>query len=167
MRDRAAACEYIEAEAWAQLQLALPPEQQATLATQVIRDGRAASLLSAGADVAALNRAMAFGFEHPLSDERLRAINAPYIRAGIPRWVVEWSPLASPRAGNELLERHGGQAKTPSVKFWRQLSDDLPVIPINDVQVVEIGPSDADAFQSTVAEALGVAEIAARVVRTT
>jgi hypothetical protein len=166
MQDRAAASEYIEAEAWAQLQLALPPEQQATLATQVIRDGRAVSLLS-GADLAWLNRAMAFGFEHALTDERLRAINAPYIRAGIPRWIVEWSPQANPRAGNELLERHGAQARTPTVKFWRPLSGDLPVIPINDVQVVEIGPADAETFQSTVAEALGVPEIAARVVRTT
>src|SRR5687767_1287743 len=47
--------ERIEAEAWAQLQLALPPSFRSRMGIEVHRYGSAVSLLTQGADVASVN----------------------------------------------------------------------------------------------------------------
>jgi GNAT superfamily N-acetyltransferase len=159
--------EHIEAEAWAQLQLALPSDFRARMGCQVRRYGGAVSLLTSGADVATVNQTIGLGFEHELTDDQLAVITASYAAAGIGRWLVHWSPEAKPRAADALFARRGGRAMTPTVKLWRTLQDDLPVMEQTELRVVEIGAEDAATFEATVAEPLGIPRIMAPVIRST
>jgi GNAT superfamily N-acetyltransferase len=167
VRSLAAQAEYIEGAACAQMQLALSPGLRAALEIEVIWDGDAVSLLAPRADIASFNRAIGFGLARDLSDEQLRAINAPYVRAGIRRWLIELSPEARPPTASELLGRHGGRAVTPTVKFWRRLDRDLPTVASTGLRIAEVGLADADVFQSVVATSMGFPETAAPSVRST
>jgi hypothetical protein len=159
--------ERIEAEAWAQLQLALPPDFRSRMGIQVRRYAGAVSLLTPGADVASVNRTIGLGFEAELTDEQLAAIAATYAVAGIPRWLVDWSPHAKPRAADSLFARHGGRAMTPTVKLWRPIRGDLPAVGKTELRVVEIGADAAATFEATVAEPLGVPLAVAPGIRST
>jgi GNAT superfamily N-acetyltransferase len=160
IREISARVEGIEAEAFAQLLLALGPAVRAQLRMQVYRHGTAVSLLAAGADEATVNCTIGLGFEHELDDDRLAAICTAYVSAGIPRWLVSWSPEASPREAGELFARHGGRARTPTAKLWRSLDHELrsvshSALPKGHPRVDEIGSESAAAFQTTVAQSLG------------
>jgi hypothetical protein len=163
----AADVEQIEAEAWAQLHLALPSGLRAQIGCHVKRYGAAVSILTSGADVASGNRTIGLGFENPLSEEQLREVAASYSVAGIRRWLLDWSPNAEPHAAEVLLARHGGRAMTPVVKLWRTLGGPLPTLQEAAVRVVEIGADDAATFEEIVAGPLGFPPIVAPVVRST
>lgn len=163
----AAGVERIEAEAWAQLHLALPADFRAQLRCHVKRYGAAVSLLTAGADVATGNRTIGLGFENALTEQQLSEISASYTMAGIRRWLLEWSPEAQPHAAETLFARHGGRARTPTVKLWRTLEGRLPILKQAALSVVEIGAEEASTFEEVVAEPLGVPRIMAPVVRST
>ena len=164
--DIAAQVEHIEAEAWTQLQLALPADLKAELGVRVHRHGAAAWLATPGADVATLNRAIGLGFDRPLDADELTAIREWFTRAGVNRWLIEWSPEARPESADELLAQYGGVAKTPTIKLYCAL-DDITVQRNRDLAIIEIGPSDADQFQATVAEPLGVPDLVAPGIRST
>jgi hypothetical protein len=159
--------ERIEAEAWAQLHLALPPDFRSRMGIEVHRYGTAVSLLTRGADVASGNRTRGLGFDTELTDEQLAAIAATYTAAGIPRWLVDWSPDAMPRDADQLFARHGARARTPTVKLWRSIRGDLPTARETGLQVVEIGADAAATFEAIVAEPLGVPPAVAPGIRST
>jgi Acetyltransferase (GNAT) domain len=163
----AAEIEHIEAEAWAQLHLALPPDFRAQLGCQVKRYGAALSVRTAGADVASGNRTIGLGFDNELTQDQLDEIVASYAAADIRRWLLEWSPEAQPRAAETWFARAGGRAMTPTVKLWRTFANGLPALDEAGLTVIEIGTADAPAFEETVAESLGVPRIMAPVVRST
>ena len=162
-----AAIEQIEAEAWAQLHVALPAEHRAQLGCEVKRYGAAVSILTPGADVASCNRTIGLGLERSLTEGQLTEVIASYTAAGVPRWLLDWSPKAEPRSAESLFARHGGRAKTPIVKLWRTLGRALPVFPETAVRVVEIDGKDAETFEKIVAEPLGFPPMVAPVVRST
>jgi hypothetical protein len=161
------AVEHIEAEAWAQLHLALPADFRAQVACQVKRYGAALSVRAAGADAASSNRTVGLGFEHELTEDLLNEIVAWYAAAGIRRWLLEWSPEARPRGAEAWFARRGGRAMTPTVKLWRSLEARLPPMDQTGFGVVEIGTESAPAFEATVAEPLGVPRVMAPVIRST
>lgn len=100
-------------------------------------------------DVPSVNRTIGLGFETELTGEQLAAIAATYAAAGIPRWLVDWSPHAMPRAADSLFARHGGRAMTPTVKLWRPMRGDLPTVGETELRVVEIGADAAATFEAT------------------
>lgn len=155
IRDISARAEWIEAEAFAQLQLALAPASRAQLRMQVYRHGPAVSLLAAGVDDATVNRTIGLGFEDELDDDLLTAICTAYASAGVPRWLVNWSPEASPREAHGLFARHGAQARTPTAKLWRALDHQGRAVSHSELRTDEIGPESAAVFKATVAEPLG------------
>jgi hypothetical protein len=163
----AADIEHIEAEAWAQLHLALPAAFRSQVGCQVTRYGAALSVRTAGADVASGNRTIGLGFEPELTEDQLSEIISSYAAAGIRRWLLEWSPEAQPRAAETWFAREGARPMTPTVKLWRNLSQGVPAVGQSAVVVVEIDKANARTFQETVAEALGVPRIMAPVVRST
>ena len=165
--DPIAAIEQIEAEAWAQLYLALPAEHRTRLGCEVKRYGGAVSILTPGADVPSGNRTIGLGLERALTEDQLTEIIASYIAAGVPRWLLDWSPRAQPRSAASLFERHRGRAMTPIVKLWRTLEGASPALPEGAVRVVEIGEEHARTFEKIVAEPLGLPPVVAPVVRST
>ena len=162
-----AAIEQIEAEAWAQLHLALPAEHRMRLGCEVKRYGSAVSILTPGADVPSGNRTIGLGLERALTDHQLTEIIASYTAAGVPRWLLDWSPVAEPRSAPGLFARHGGRARTPIVKLCRKLEGALPASAEGALRVDEIGDEDAEAFEKIVAEPLGFPPVVAPVVRST
>jgi hypothetical protein len=163
----AAEIEHIEAEAWAQLHLALPADFRAQVGCQVTRYGAAVSVRTSGADVASGNRTIGLGFDNDLTEDQLDEIVASYAAADIRRWLLEWSPEAQPRTAEAWFARAGGRAMTPTVKLWRTFTNDLPAVDHSGLAVDEIAPADGPDFQATVAESLGVPSIMAPVVRST
>ena len=159
--------ERIEAEAWAQLHLGLPPDFRSRMGIEVRRYGSAVSLLTRGADVASGNRTIGLGFDTELTDEQLVTIAATYAAAGIPRWLVEWSPDARPPNAVDLFARHGGRAMTPTVKLWQSIPGVLPTARETELRVVEIGADAAATFEAIVAEPLGVPPAVAPGIRST
>jgi GNAT superfamily N-acetyltransferase len=165
--DVAAQAERTEAEAWSQLQLALPADLKAELGARVHRHGAAALLATPGADVAMLNRAIGLGFDRPLDASQLATIREWFTSAGVKRWLLEWSPEARPANAGELLARSGGVLRTPTIKLYCEL-DDVPAAQRkHELTIGEIGPSDAEQFQATVAEPLGVPHLVAPGIRST
>src|SRR5688572_9279395 len=121
LRSIAAEIEHIEAEAWAQLHLALPATLRAQLGCEIQRYGAALSVRTAGADVASGNRTVGLGLEKDLTEHELGEIVASYAGAGIRRWLLEWSPEARPRAAEAWFAHYWGRAMTPTLKLWRTL----------------------------------------------
>ena len=163
----AAEIEHIEAEAWAQLHLALAPTLSDQLHCEVKRYGRALSVRTAGADAPSGNRTIGLGLERELTEDQLSAIVSWYADAGIKRWLLEWSPEGRPGVAEQWFAQHGGRAMTPTLKFWRRLNGSVPLLDRSALTVVEIGMAQAVAFENIVAEALGVPRQMASVVRST
>lgn len=156
MHDVAAAAERIEAEAFAQLQLALSPDLKARIGSRVVRRGSAASLIAPGADDPTVNRTIGLGFDNELDDAALTAVCADYASAGAPRWIVQWSPHARPRNERDLFARHGGYPKTPVEKMLGSLKDVPASISRTALKVEEVGTEHAEFFEAVVAPALGM-----------
>jgi hypothetical protein len=159
--------EHIEAEAWAQLHLALPAALRSQLRCQVKRHGAALSVRTPGADAPSGNRTVGLGFDNELTERQLSEIIAWYAAASIRRWLLEWSPEARPRAAETWFADRGGRAMTPTLKLWRTLGNRSPAGEQTTLAVVEIEGADAQTFEDTVAEPLGVPPIMAPVVRST
>lgn len=165
--DLAAEVELIEAEAWAQLHLALPPALRAELRCEIKRHGPALSVRTARADAPSGNQTIGLGFEPELAEHQLSEIIAWHATGGIKRWLLQWSPEARPRAAEAWFARYGARAMTPTVKLWRTLAHGTPAVDGSTLTIVEIGTTDAVIFEDTVAEPLGILHTMAPVVRST
>ena len=163
----AAQAEHIEAEAWAQLHLALPAARRAQLRCEIRRHGSALAVRTAGADAASGNRTVGLGFDTELVEHQLSEIIAWYAAAGIPRWLLDWSPEARPRAAEAWFVDHGARAMTPTLKLWRAVDDRLPPGERTTLQVLEIDAADSHTFEAIVADGLGFPPNMAPVVRST
>ncbi|MDQ2665821.1 MAG: hypothetical protein M3Z05_07405 [Gemmatimonadota bacterium] len=158
MRVIAAVIEAIEAEAWAQFHAAIPQPHLAATGSKAMHYGQALSLVTPGADEAVLNRTLGLGFHRPLDAACLESINAAYLTAGCKRWMVEWSPEASPGEGAELIMAAGASERSPLVKMYCDLSRASTLTGRSDHRIEEIGESHRELFRSTVADALGASE---------
>lgn len=166
-RNRGARAESIEAEAWAQVQSALPSDARERVGSRVQRRGAATLFAAPGADVAVLNRVIGLGFDSPLTRNDLASIGEWFTGAGVKRWLVEWSPAASPENADELLVNAGGAAMPFTVKLYREL-DDLPEPSEHgELTIREIGANDADRFEAVVAEPLGLPGLIGSAIRAT
>ncbi|HJR66270.1 MAG TPA: GNAT family N-acetyltransferase [Gemmatimonadaceae bacterium] len=167
-RGKAAAeIELIEAEAWAQLHLALPSNLRRQLGCDVARFGGALSVRTLGADVPSGNRTIGLGVETELTEPLLSKIVDWYASAGIKRWLLDWSPEARPRSAETWFAHRGGRAMTPLLKLWRRLDVGVSGVERSPLAVVEIDGADARTFEEIVADPLGFPRDIAPVVRST
>src|SRR5690606_17088934 len=93
-RALARAVEELEAEVWNTLFDA--PAGGAGL--HAVRIGTASALAAPGVDVLALNRVVGLGLGAPASEALVDAVIDRYRAAGVPRFFVQVSPAARPRA---------------------------------------------------------------------
>jgi GNAT superfamily N-acetyltransferase len=154
----AIAAELVEAEAWAQLQLALPEEFRARMGIAVHRHGRAVALVTAGSAEIAVNRVIGLGVLTPFSPVLVETVIGQYSRARVERFLVQMSPGAvTPDIDGWLLAR-GFVSRRGLAKLYR-VTDDADRLPlVTSVRVVEIDEGDAETFEGIVAAPLMVPE---------
>ena len=152
-----AVLEGAEANAWAELQEALPVELRTTLRARVVRDGIVAILITPGADVLAINRVIGLGCDRPLSERRLDALMSTYRDAGVKRFVVQWAedPVSSDHLS--LFQDRGFRIGTPTLRLCLRTTSEMSV-PLLDagLRVREVDDEMAEVYESTVAPVLGV-----------
>jgi hypothetical protein len=165
---QAAGIERIEAEAWAQLHQSMPAAQRQRMGVEVHRYGSAVALITARSGTLAVNRVIGLGFDEPLREARIDEIIARYRTAGSSRFLIQWSPEAWPTTVPEWLGTRGFRLIPPTVKFLRgPLRDGEKSTAYSDLRVMEIGPDEADLYEATVAEPLGVPEELSAGIRST
>ena len=98
----AAEVEHIEAEAWAQLHLALPRALRDQLGCEVKRYGAALSVRTPGADTPSGNRTIGFGLGRELTEHQLGEIVAWYADAAIKTDLSEDQILQKPFDDHQL-----------------------------------------------------------------
>ena len=152
-----AAFEGAEANAWAELQDALPVELRNALGARVERDGIVSMLITPGADVLAINRVIGLGCDQPLTESRLDALVRNYRDAGVKRFVVKWAEDPPSREHLSLFLNRGFRIGTPTWRLCRRTTSEVS-IPVLDagLRVQEITEEMADVYESTVAPVLGV-----------
>jgi hypothetical protein len=149
--------ECLEAGIWIALLGGLPAETRSRLGYEIVQEGSVTSFVTPGSDAATMNRVFGLGLEQPLTPRRLDRVVARYASAGVKRWILQWTPAATPHSAHEMLLAAGGRLVTPMLKLrgeTRRLETPSPSSPL---QVVEIGPDESAAFEATVAAPLGVA----------
>jgi hypothetical protein len=154
----AIATELAEAEAWSQLQLALPESFRTRMGIAVHRHGRAVGLITAGTAEIAVNRVIGLGVLTPLGVHLIETIIGQYASAGVKRFLVQVNPVAvTPQIDAWLLAR-GFVARPGLAKLYRAVGDAVGVPLETSVRVVEIDVGDATTFEAIVAAPLMVPE---------
>jgi GNAT superfamily N-acetyltransferase len=153
MADRV---EHVEAEAWAELQLAISPELRSRFGIEVWRPDGGVALVARHLDVLAINRVLGLGFDSPLTPTQLDDIVASYRAAGVARLLFQWSPEAQPAEAAQWLTARGFRPLPRMVKLRRHTGNGVPAAVPTTLSVVEIGAGWADVYETTVAAELGV-----------
>ena len=154
MRILPADVELLEAETWATLHGSFANKAGGQAAT-VKRWGRAAALVTRDVAVAAVNRAIGFGFDRALDQQQLAEIWQFYRDSGKARWFLERSPSAT--MDDTMLAEAGGIIGGTVLKLVAELAD-LPELPVAAFEVVEATAQDATTFMGLVGPLLGVPE---------
>src|SRR6476619_3870637 len=113
--------ERIESEFWRQMVERLDASSRAQLGIKALKVAGGTTLMAPGADVASINRTISLGVRRKLETAVVREVSALYCKAGVERWMVEWCPLGTPDTGYREIAECGGEAKTPTVKFYADL----------------------------------------------
>jgi hypothetical protein len=106
-------------------------------------------------DVLAFNRALGFGLDEPITPEEIDAAVAEFTRAGVPRFMVQVSPVAEPRTVIQWLLDRDFYHHNSWVKLFRRAE---PMPASGDVSVEEIDRTRAETFSRIVGGAFGYAE---------
>ena len=153
----AADIEMIEAEAWSELQLGAPHDFQRRCGISVQRVAGGVLLIASQSPALEINRTIGLGFATPLTQKQLDAVIGAYAKAGVGRFVIQWSPAARPAGAPKWLTDRGFTLLSRIAKVERNLAA-LPAAPpvAPGLAVAEIGPDDAELYEQTVAGPLGV-----------
>jgi hypothetical protein len=157
--------ESLEAEVWSALLGGLPAGLRSHLGLEIHEEGSVTSFITPGSDVATMNRTFGLGLEQTLTRRGLDRLIARYARAGVNRWMLQMTPAATPHAVHEMILAAGGKVATPMLKLHAETRPLEPATPSSSLRVVEIGADQGSVFQATVADALGVDEVLAPLVR--
>jgi GNAT superfamily N-acetyltransferase len=156
-----------EAEAWAQLQLALPESFRTRMGIAVYHHGRAVALVTGGSAELAVNRVIGLGMLAPIGPDVIEAIVAQYSSAGVERFLVHVNPQAVTSEVDGWFLARGFVEKPGLVKLYRAAVAAFDVPLQTDVRVVEIGVEDVGTFEAIVAEPLKVPEVMRPGIRST
>lgn len=157
-RDAVRRIEQIEGAAWADLQTAAPAEFRDRLGIRVWREHGGVALIAFRTDTPAINRALGFGFDEPFTPALLDELTERYRAAGCKRFLLQWSPAASPASTSRELEARGFVKVSSMARMVADLrSPTRAPAPANrELRVEEIGPAERSRFEGIVAEPLGV-----------
>jgi len=139
--------ERVEAEAWAEQQLAAPEPFRARFGIEVRRPGGGVALLARGADLLGMNRVFALGFAAPLDDVLLDELVAGYRGAGVKRFILHRSPEGAPPDAPSRLHARGFHARTRMAKLCRRA--DRSASAPTELRLAEIGVEEADVYAET------------------
>jgi hypothetical protein len=149
--------EAIEAAAWADLQRSLPMALREQLGVTVHDRSGATLLLASGSRELAINRVIGLGLQKPLSRFELDGVVAEYTRAGVERFIIQWSPAALPSQATAWFSERGFINVSSIAKMYRQVDATAQPPAIDTaLRVEEIDAQHADVFECVVAPALGV-----------
>jgi GNAT superfamily N-acetyltransferase len=157
-RARARESERVEAEAWAQLQSALPEAFRARMGIEVYRDGGSSTLITRGTTELAVNRVIALGVVTPATSALVDTIMARFRDAGVDRYLVHLSPDAEPAELRAWLLERGFVERPGLAALVRDTSVDVGLELPDGLRIEEIGERDAALFRALVAEPLRVPE---------
>jgi GNAT superfamily N-acetyltransferase len=154
----ASVADLVEAEAWAQLQLALPEDFRTRLRIAVHRHGRAVALVTGGSTEFAVNRVIGLGVLTPVTPDLLDTLIRQYSSAGVQKFLVQMNPEAvTAEIDGWFLER-GFVCKPGLGKLYRATADAGSLPLARSIRVVEIDQGDAETFEGLVAAPLKVPE---------
>ena len=150
--------ELVEAEAWSQLQLALPESFRTRMGIAAHRHGRAVALITGGSAEIAVNRVIGLGVLSPISPHLIETIIRQYSSAGVERFLVQVNPQAiTPEVDGWLLAR--GFVARPGLAKLSRTAVAVVEVPLEMVvRVVEIDVADVGTFEAIVAAPLMVPE---------
>lgn len=144
----------LEAQAWSELHGNFGLRAGPEMAT-VKRWGRSVALVSQAADIVAVNRAIAFGFDEPFGRHQLTELRQFFQEHRKERWFVDASPGAT--IDSEAIAAFGGVEGGRVVKLAGEIPPlgSLPRVP---VEMRSVLPSEAGRFMELVGGQLGVPE---------
>lgn len=150
--------EQVEGAAWADMQTASPAEFRERIGVAVWRRSGGVALIASRSDTLAINRALGFGFDEPLTPALLDEVTRQYRAAGCKRFVLQWSPSARPASVPRELEARGFTSIPAMAKLVADLRawSGSTAAPAPELRVEEIGPDERSIFERIVAEPLGV-----------
>ena len=128
-------------------------ETRSTAGMGVRRIGEGVVTWAGAFDVLAANRALGFGLDELLTPERLDEIEACFVAAGVPRFMIQVSPAARPADLPRLLEARGYRKHNRWVKLMRSTAT-VPKIE-SQLGIVQIGSDRASEFADIVGGAFG------------
>src|ERR1700737_2135302 len=151
--------EAVEADAWAELQQSLPIDFRERLGIHVRRRYGATLLLAVGTRELAINRVAGLGLDSPLSEHQLDDVVSEYAAAGVPRFIIQWSPAGQPARAIEWFSDRGFVLLSRITKLYRIIDGAAPIAEREaSIWVEEIEPFQGDLFEQIVAPPLGVPE---------
>ena len=121
----------------------------------VKRWGRSTALASPLVEAVAINRAIGFGFEHPLDAKQLAEVRDFFREQNKRRWFVDCSPDAA--IDREALSAAGGVVGGSVIKLVADVTT-LDGFPDPGLDVEVISAADAVPFRELVGSQLGVPE---------
>jgi GNAT superfamily N-acetyltransferase len=160
--EPAALAELVEAEAWAQMQLARSTESRAQLGITAHRHDGATTIATRDCPELSVNRVFALGVETPATPNLLEKIIREYRDAGVERFIMQLSPIARPVELRDWLAERGCQQRGTLVKLVRTTDDASALSTRNDrndrgdIRVVEISGAERDTFIEIVGAPLQV-----------
>ena len=143
--------ERIEAEAWSSNQLAMPDSLAVRLGVDVSRVAGAVALRAAKVDILMLNRVVGLGFQSPLTETLLDHVIAHYRSSAVPRFLISWSPAATPPAAAAWMTARGFVERGAIAKLF--LHARAKVSTTTGPSVIEIDASRAAEYGVLVARA--------------
>ncbi|HEX6307406.1 MAG TPA: GNAT family N-acetyltransferase [Longimicrobiales bacterium] len=147
------AMELVEAEVWADW-LAAAPTGTDGLAVTSLRVGDAVAGIARGTDVLMYNRVVGLGVSVPATDENIDMLITAYGDARVPRWMIQWCPMARPERTVELLLACGFHHHNNWVKLYRSTRGGIPDVS-TDLRIERIGGERRDAFADILSVAFG------------
>ena len=154
--SRAAIAELVEAEAWAQMQLARSAESRARLGISAHRYDGATTIGTRECPELSVNRVFALGVRTPATRELLDTIIGEYRDARIQRFIMQLSPIAQPAELREWLGARGFAQRGALTKLVRTTDDASALGARGDVRIAEISHADRDVFIDIVGAPLQV-----------
>lgn len=145
--------ELAEMRGLADLHRAAPPALARPLGLKVVESGAALALVTAAADVLALNRILGLGVFEPATAGTLDRLLAEYRRADVPRAFVQVAPSPEAPAVVDLLLARGARRYNNWVRLWRGVQD-VPHVETG-LRVECVGAVWRQAFGEIVADGFG------------
>jgi hypothetical protein len=152
----AASAELVEAEAWAQMQSARSTELRERLGVAVHRHDGATTLIARHCAELSVNRVFALGIRSPGTRDLIDAVMREYRDAGVPRFIIQVSPVTQPAELRDWLGERGFVRRGGLLKLARSTDDASTLSATHDVGVVEITADESDVFEEIVAAPLQV-----------